>query len=118
MSEEKKEEVLISLDNLEYYQKELVKKIPKEQIWYDNVAPGNGIDENYIFAINYATGVAYYRTATGAWKMIAGGASTETDEDIKSKVTMVRVSPENIYIPPDDKKCEISCRWMCSVNGK
>ena len=118
MSEEKKEEVLISLDNLEYYQKELVKKIPKEQIWYDNVAPGNGVDENYIFAINYATGVAYYRTANGTWKMIAGGASTETDEDIKSKVTMVRVSPENIYIPPDDKKCEISCRWMCSVNGK
>ncbi len=118
MSEEKKEEVLISLDNLEYYQKELVKKIPKEQIWYDNVAPGNGVDENYIFAINYATGVAYYRTATGAWKMIAGGTSTETDEDIKSKVTMVRISSEAIYIPPDEKKCEISCRWMCSINGK
>jgi hypothetical protein len=31
---------------------------------------------------------------------------------------MQRISQENIYISPDDTKCEISCKWTCTISGK
>ena len=31
---------------------------------------------------------------------------------------MVRVSKENLYIAPEDTKCEISFKWACTINGR
>ena len=110
------QEVLVTTENLEYYQEELIKKLPKEQIWNGPTAPSQYLGDEFLFAINSSNNKAYYRLANKKWQMI--GSEGDESSEIVSKVTMSRISSEYLYISPDDKTCEISFRWICTVNGK
>lgn len=111
------QDILVTLDNLEYYQEELIKKLPKEQVWYGNIEPSSDLPDAYILAVNYQAGKIYYRLINKKWKIITSG-NQEEGSGISSKIAMQRVSQENIYISPDDNKCEISCKWSCTISGK
>ena len=111
------QEVLVTLDNLEYYQEELIKKLPKDQVWYGNMEPSYGLPDEYILAVNYQAGKVYYRLANKKWKLISSG-SAEEGGTINSRVNVSRVSQKDLYISPDDGKCNISFKWTCSISGK
>ena len=111
------QDILVTLDNLEYYQEELIKKLPKEQVWYGDIEPSSELPDQYILAVNYQAGKIYYRLIDKKWKLITSG-NQEDAGAITSKITISRISQKDLYISPDDKKCEISCKWVCTINGK
>lgn len=110
------QEVLISRDNLEDYHEELMKQIPKEQIWYGETPPPNNVSSSYVLGVDYSGGSVYYRTATG-WKKISGGGSASADK-IQSKITISRISKSKLFTSFEDEKCEIGLKWFCYVNNK
>lgn len=111
------QDILVTLDNLEYYQEELIKKLPKEQVWYGNIEPSSDLPDAYVLAVNYQAGKVYYRLANKKWKIITSGSS-EDAATINSKVAVSRVSQKELYISPDDATCNVSFKWSCTINGK